>query len=276
MTEPGQTEGQAGSGLEGATVAAPGGAEGQSVTEGQTTGSGPDTTAEDSFFDPSSIKGTPLEPAYKQMQAAYTKKSQGFAANRQKIEAYEQFERNPQGTLQQLAQAYGFQLVQRGQQQNGTNTNEKWEPQTWDDVMSRAKQEAKADVMKELQPVLGPVFDEVKKLRKSNIENSLDDIDPQWRLYEDDMARSLDQHPTLALDPERLYRMSVPQEVIMAKATKQALEKLQGRTNTAQVSGGSTTTKQSSQVRTAKTFAEAVELAKAQLAEKGMRAPSGA
>ena len=271
MTEPDQVGGQADAGLpEGTTGQAPEGGNGQSVTDGQTTGNGPDTTAEDSFFDPKAVPEQ-LMPAYKQLQAAYTKKTQSIAAHRQKIQAYEQFERDPHGTMQQIAQAYGYQLVQRGQQPNGNN--EKWEPQTWDDVMSRAKQEAKAEIMKEFEPVLKPVFDEVKNLRKVNIEKSLDDIDPQWRMYESDMTEALAEHPTLVKDPMKLYRMSVPPEHIEARAMKQAMEKLKGKASSAQVSGGSTTTQRPSQSKRASNFQEAVELAKQRLQEQGLRRP---
>lgn len=271
MAEPDVTGGQATTGVPGPTGTAPEGGNGQSVSTGQTTGNGPDTAAIESFFDPKSIQGKPeLESAYKQMQGQWTKAMQSVKAHRQKIDAYDAFEKNPQGTLQQLAQAYGYQLVQRGQQQQG---NDKWEPQTWDDVMKRAKDEAKAEVMKEFEPVLRPVFDEVKNLRKANIEKSLEEIDPNWKLYEDDMMQALKDHPTLVSDPEKLYRMSVPREVIEARATKAALERLQGKTSSAQVSGGSTTTKQPSQVQRASNFQEAVAIAQKKLAEQGLRRP---
>ena len=274
MAEPNQPEGQAKTGPEGATGAATGGEKGQSVGTGQTTGNGPGTTADESFFDPKTIQGKPeLEAAYKQMQGAFTKVMQKVRGKQQKADAYERFEQDPQGTLRQLAQAYGFQLVQGGPQQNG---NEKWEPQTWDEVTSRIKQEAKAEFMKEFEPVLKPVFDEVKNLRKASIEKSLDEIDPQWKLYEDDMMTTLQEHPSLVRDPLKLYRLSVPDEVFEAKYTKKALERLQGKAKSSEVSGGSTTTKQPSQVRTASNFAEAVQIAKEQLAEKGITFPGGA
>lgn len=265
MAEPDDTGGQAGDGLEGATGAAPEGEGGQSVTDGQITGNGPDTTAEDSFFDPKDLDPA-LMPGWKQLQAAYTKKTQGIAAYRQKINAYEQFERDPHGTMRQLAQAYGYQLVQGGQQSTG---NEKWEPQTWDEVMSRAKEE----VLKEFEPRLKPVFDEVKNLRKVNIEKSLDEIDPQWRVHEDLMMETLQKHPTLVSDPETLYRTSLPKDYLEARAMKQAMEKLKGKSNSAQVSGGSTTTQRPSQSKRASNFQEAVELAKQRLQEQGLRRP---
>lgn len=268
MTDPAITEGQATEAPQGTTEAAPEGGDGQSVASGQTTGNGPDTKADvDSFFDPSTIKGTPLESAYKQMQAAYTKKAQAFAANRSKIEAYEAFERDPQGTINQLAKAYGLQIVPQSQQQ----TQENWEPKTWDEVMSRARQEAKQEIIKDFAPII----DEVKNLRKTNIEKSLEEIDPQWKLYEDDMMNTLKEHPSLVKDPAKLYRMSVPEEVLMAKATKEALKKLQNKKDSAQVSGGSTTTKTPSQVPSGPlSFQDAVKFAQQQVAAQGLRRPT--
>ena len=273
MAEPEATNGQATGTPQGTTQTAPEGESGQSVSTGQTTGSGPDTTAEDSFFDPSTIKGTPLEAAYKQMQGAWTKAMQKTKANQHMVEAYQNFERNPQATLQQLAQAYGFQLVQHGQSNGQNGNNENWEPKTWDEVKTTLKGEAKTELLKELQPVLKPMFDEVKGLRKLNVEKSLDELDPQWRLYEDDMLRTLEEHPTLVKDPQKLYRMSVPEEVVTAKITKEVLAKINGKSKSAQVSGGSTTTQKPSQVQRASNFQEAVEIAQKRLAEQGLRRP---
>ncbi len=197
---------------------------------------------------------------------------QQVKASKTKIDAYEQFERDPHGTMQQLAKAYGYQLLQ-GQQEKA---NENWEPKTWDDVFTRAKSEAKAEVMKEFEPILKPVFDEVKNLRKANIEKSLEEIDPQWKLYETDMMDSLKAHPTLVSDPEKLYRMSVPKAVIEAKAMKDALVRLQSKQSSAQVSGGSSTTAKPSQVPRASNFQEAVAIAEKQVIAQGFRKPGHA
>lgn len=254
MAEPGVTGGQVAPESVGTTGNAPEGNAGTSVGTVQTTGNGPDASAMESFFDPTSITGKPeLEAAYKQMQGSYTKRMQEMAKHRPKIEAYERFEQDPIGTLRQLAGQYGYQFVQAGE-----NQPKDWNPQSWDDVMAKAKQE----VMKEMQPV----FNEVKTLKKQNIETYLDTNHSDWRTYEDSMMENLRAHPTLVQDPDRLYRMSVPPEVLEAKAIAKAMQKLKGSQDHAQVSGGATS-KQTVQAPTGPlTFDQAVEVAKQRLA----------
>lgn len=234
--------------------------DGSSAPPSQTTASGPDGAVE-SFFDPESIRGKPeLEAAYKQMQASYTKKSQEFARNRDKVSQYDQFMSDPVGTMRQLAQQMGYQLVQGSQEPGDTQ-----DFQTWDDVMAAAEKK----VMKRLEPVLG----EIQQMKRSTIEQRLDTQYPDWRQYEDDMMQLLQQHPTLVQDVDRLYRMAVPPEVLEARALKAAQRKLQGTKDASNVQGSSKTTKSVTQSTRAKNFDEAVELAKARLAEQGLRPP---
>jgi len=216
----------------------------------QTTGNGPDASAIESFFDPTSIAGKPeLEAAYKQMQGSYTKRMQEFSKHRPKLEAYDRFEKDPLGTMRQLAAQYGYQFVQSGE-----NQPKDWSPQSWDDVMAKAKEE----VLKEMQPV----FNEVKSLKKQNIETHLDTNHPDWRTYEEAMMDNLKAHPSLVQDPDKLYRMSVPSEVLEAKASAKAMQKLKGSQEHAQVSGG-TTSKQTIQAPTGPlSFDQAVAVAK--------------
>jgi len=263
--EPGQTEGQVSEGTqEGTTQATPAGEEGQSVTSTQTTGTG-SAGADESFFDPTSIQDSPeLMKAYKQMQSAYTKKSQTFKEAQKKVEAYDAFQANPQAYLQQLAQQYGYSLNQPHK-----GNGESWEPQTWEDVVSHTREE----LMKDFQPILS----ELNELKKSNLEKTLDDSCPDWRIYEDDMMTNLKSHPSLVKDPVKLYRMSVPEEVLNSQATQRALKKLQTKTDNAQVSGGSTTTKTANSLpRGPLSFNDAVKAAEAKLAADGVRKPGAA
>ena len=105
---------------------------GESVP-GTTETSGPPEI--DTFFDPKSIADKPeLQIAYKQMQADYTKKMQAIAADRHKLEAYNAFEQNPEGTIRQLAQQYGLSLAEARQV---VQNEEEFTPQTWDEVFAR-------------------------------------------------------------------------------------------------------------------------------------------
>lgn len=267
MAEPSNTEGQAApadSGITsdpGTTAAAPQSSDGQSANPSQTTSAGPDSGQSESFFDPKSIEGKPeLQAAYKQMQAAYTKKSTQFKEAKNKIEAYDRFMSNPSATMQELAQQYGYQLVQRGQDAQSDD----FSPKTWDDVMARAKQE----VMRELEPTLG----EIRSMKQQNVEQYLDNNFSDWRTYEDDMLDLLQAHPTLAKDPDRLYQMAVPSEVLEARAMKRATEKLRASGENAQVSGPGTTKSPTTEDSPPKggSFNDMVAYAKERLRKQGI------
>lgn len=264
MTDTTASNGQAAADSSGTTAQAPAGSNGSTGSTAQTTGHGPAADAGDSFFDPASIAGKPeLEAAYKQMQGSYTKKMQDFAKHRPKIDAYDAFERDPLGTMQRIAQQYGYQFVQAGKDQP-----KDWAPQSWDDVMARAKEE----VLKEMRPV----FNEVKSLKQQNVETYLNTHHPDWKTYETEMMDTLKEHPSLVSDPDKLYRLSVPMEVWQARATKEALQKLQARTDNAQVSGGNTTTRQTTQEPTGPlSFNQAVEVARSRLQQRGVKRPAG-
>lgn len=261
MAEPDTTQGQGAEGsLNGTTQAPPEGNAGQSAATAQTTHSGPD--AEGSFFDPESIKGKPeLESLAKQLQASYTKKTQAIAKDRTKVEQYDKFMANPIDTMREIAQQMGWQLVQ------GQAPSSDGKPKTydnWDQVM----EDAEARVMDKLKPAFG----ELQNLKKQNIEMYLDNNFSDWRTYEDDMMDNLRKHPSLVEDPATLYRLSVPNEVLEAKAMKKAMAKLNG--DTQQVSGQSTTTKQTGEKPSGPlSFEQSVEVARQTLAKRGMTAP---
>jgi hypothetical protein len=79
------------------------------------------------------------------------------------------------------------------------------------------------------------------------------------------MQEMLARHPTLANDPEELYRVSVPPNVLQARAMQSALQKLQDKASSSQLSAGSSTTQQPNRPKGKLTFSESVEYAKAQL-----------
>ena len=236
-------------------------------TADQTTTAG--SEREDSFFDPSSIQGKPeLEAAYKQMQASYTKKMQGLSAkekeyfaNQQKLQMVNEFERDPHGTIQRYAQQYGIQLA--GQEQQEFN------PKSWDDVASHFKEQAKSEILKELQPFIS----EVHQVKKQSIESYMDQNFNDWRNYETEMMSLLQEHPTLANNPDKLYRLSVPDDVIQKKATQAALKRIQGQTESAQMTGN-TTARKPSTIKKASSFTQAFEMAQQQLAAKGIKPPN--
>lgn len=264
MSEPMQTEEQPTEGLPGATEGGLDGDIGQSAASEQITDSGPGSEA--TFYDPREYEAlaaqlpddlkSQVDAFTKSIQAGFTKKSQEYAANRHKIEAYDAFEQNPQAVIQQLAQQYGFQL-----QGNQQQPQQDWEPQNWDEVISRTKEETRQEVLKELAPYLN----EVKTLKEQTTEQYFDTKFPDWRTYEDTMRDLIKNHPTLAKDPDTLYRMAVPPEVLQSRATKAALKKIETQSKGAQVSGQSSTTKPTSKPTGKLSFNEAVQVAKTRL-----------
>lgn len=232
--------------------------------------------AEDSFFDPSTIKDKPeLLAAYKQMQKAFSQKTADIKKHRQKVDAYDAFMRDPVSELQRMAGQMGYRLTRADAEAavakagDGGATGPQWQPQTWDEVLSRAEQRA----IEKVRAEFAPMFGQIQELRKSNLEKFLDDNAPDWRQYEEAMVEKLRNHPSLVNDPVSLYRMSVPAEVLESRAMQAALKKLEAKTQSSKVAGPSQTTRQPKTGFPDKpiSFDEAVKLAKTQLAEKGIR-----
>lgn len=220
----------------------------------------------DSFFDPSQLPEE-LKGAYKQMQAAYTRKTQEIAQQRQKVEAYDAFSRDPIGSMQQLAKQYGMSLTRaeakEALQQQGQPTGEDWQPKTWEEVFQKAEERAMAKVMAQLSPVV----QNVQKMQATSIENQLNSIDPNWKIYEDDMRGNLQRHPTLVSDVQMLYRLSVPEEVYTSRAVQSALKKFESKANQASVGTKSTTPRSAPALKEVGSFQEAVEAAKQLIAQ---------
>ncbi len=251
------------------------GTEGQSGGEKGTTVKG--TQEETTFFDPKDLDPS-LVPAYKNMQKAFTQRMQEAAKHKHKVEAYDSFEKDPVGTMQAMAQRMGFQLTRaeaarqiRDQQQPDQQGQQAWEPKSWDEVLNRAKDMAKRELFQEM----GPMVNEVKNLRKSNLEAFLDSNAPDWREHEDSMMENLKAHPTLVNDPVKLYRVSLPPEVLEGRAMQKALKKMEEKVKGAQIGGGSSTTRKAplGLPDKALSFDEAVKFAKAKLAEDGIHEP---
>lgn len=261
MTDTTATSGQAAADPTGTTVNAP--ATGQVTVEGAQTTSNGSAATDESFFDVASIQDKPeLLAAYKQMQGSYTKRMQEFSKHKTAIDAYTAFQQDPLGTMRQLATQYGYQFVQGAPP---TQENKEWNPQSWDDVMERAKEE----VRKEMQPV----FREVRDLKQKNIETYMDSKYADWRTYEPQMMDVLKSHPTMVSDPDTLYRMSVPQNVWEARATQAAMQKLKATTENAPAAGGTTPKKTSSEPSGPLNLSQAVEVARQRLASRGIRPP---
>jgi hypothetical protein len=203
------------------------------------------------------------------MHAAFTKRMQGISTDRDLLDQAKRFMADPITGMQQMAQQYGYRLTRAeaaaAVAQQGQPAQ--WDPRSgeappdWDTVLSAAETRAEQRLMQKF----GPIIENVQKLQATHIEKQLDDLDPQWRAHEDAMKESMRKHPTLVNDVNMLYRMSVPPEVLEARATQAALSRINKTTQSARVSGTSTTRGTVAAPREVKTFADAVEAAKEQL-----------
>jgi len=220
---------------------------------------------DDSFFDPNNVPDD-LKPAYKQMQAAFTKKMQSLSSAKEKVQAYDSFMQDPVGQMEQLARQYGMELKRPGQAQPDNNSNAtEWQPNSWDDVFMRMEEH----IMGKMQGQLKPVFDSVQKMTATNIEKQLDEIDPQWRMYEDEMKATLQAHPSLVSDIAKLYRISMPEDVLNSKAVQTALRKMEDKANAAKAHGSHGVTRSEPALKKAGSFQEAVDLAREQGKKEG-------
>jgi len=283
-----QTEGQPESTVQTASEPAPASTAGQSTTEA------PDTTttdkaspSEDYVYDPVTFKEKlsklpedvrkDVEAFHKSLQGSYTKKTQGIAETKRKLEAFDQFNRDPIGNMQKIAQQMGYRLTRAeakeaiAEQQTGNGwTPEQGDPKSWGDVVNYARQ----SIMQELTGQLQPLVQTFRDIKKTSVEQQLAQIDPGWQHYEEQMMETLKEHPSLAKDPAKLYRLSVPSEVLESRAVQRALAKLEHKTESAKVSGPSTTNKKPNGISMPDkpvSFAEAVKIAQAKLAEDGIR-----
>jgi hypothetical protein len=232
----------------------------------ETTGkesTGTQKEAEESFFDPKSLSPE-LIPAYKEMQRAFSKKTEAISKDRSKIEAYDAFSKDPLGQIQTMASRMGYQLTRAEAAKvasEGKTGSGDWEPTTWGEVIDKITSKTQERLIQQL----GPIISEVQTLRKGNIEKLLDDNCPDWRQYEDDMKSNIQAHPSLVNDPVMLYRLSVPPEVLETRATQAAIKKLEDKVKGKHQDLGTGDK--------AMSFNEAVDYAKKKLASEGLHPP---
>jgi hypothetical protein len=219
-----------------------------------------------------------LEPFYKAMQGDYTRKTQKLSKKEkemmQKIQAYDQFTANPLHNLTQLAQQYGYQMLPAGvqkQMEKEHGVPQDWTPNTWEEVFTKSQEYLTPKIKEMLTPYQQEIANlkaELGQHRASKVEAQFNQIDPNWRQYEDEMRELLQEHPSLAKDPFKLYKLAVPEDVFKARATQEAMKSLEAKTKAARIES-SGRHQQSNPVKNERmSFDEAFRLAKQQLGRK--------
>lgn len=239
-----------------------------------------DGGAEDSFFDPRSIADKPeLMAAYKQMQKAFTKKTQEIADFRK---VYDNYRSDPIRAIQQEAARMGYRLTraeaeqvqakqgQQAPQNDPTEIGPDWQPQTWQELLDVAERRAEQRLMQKFNPVLS----EVTAMKRGAVEAHLDQQFPEWRQYEPQMVELLGKHPTLANDLETLIDMTLPREEREKRMEAAVMKKIEARSKAASVNGSSTT-KQNPPKPQATNIRDAIAQAQEDLERQGIRPPAG-
>lgn len=203
-----------------------------------------------------------LRSLEKMLLGQWTKKTQGIAEERQKVEAYNAFmeyvERDPQGAIVSLQQQLGLTpSADKATNVADQATGEK-EYSDWGEVFA----DIKKDVMEDMRREFAPAMASVHKMTTQQVESQLDGIDSDWRLYEDGIAATLKKYPNMANDIPTLYRNSVPPEILEQRATKVALERLEKQTKAAALASPAPVRSKKGSPTKAMSFQEAYEQAK--------------
>ena len=114
-----------------------------------------------------------------------------------------------------------------------------------------------------------PLMNDIQQTKKTQIETFLDNNAPDWREYEDKMIEVVSKHPSLSNDPMTLYRLAVPENIQRQRAEQAALKRLKKTAESGQFSGSTNNTPATQAPKKARSFDEAVQMAKQTLGNKG-------
>jgi hypothetical protein len=208
---------------------------------------------------------------YRELNKSYTQKTQALAEQRQKVEFVDQFmqmyQRDPDSALGELMKTLGYQpkAAPAAQARPDAPGDANWQPKTWTEVLEKASEMAASKMRGEIQPVM----EKYEELSTQTIEQKLNEIDPQWRLYEDKMRENMARYPDMVNNLADLYRISVPPEVQEKLAYNAAMRKLDGERQAGRVSGSASVPRAVDSGADIKTFDDAVRLAQEKLKSGG-------
>lgn len=156
-------------------------------------GDGLDTEdKEEKFMNPNELPPE-LKPAFKKMQASFTRAMQMLSGERDKVELANKLLENPKEALRLLSERVGVPLATEKPADSSTSDTEKW-------VQERA--------LAAIQPMLKQLGSELASVKVQLAETYLTNMHPDWYLYENEMAGLIKQHPSLATDLDKLYDLA--------------------------------------------------------------------
>lgn len=208
-------------------------------------------TDEERFLDPSNLPKE-LLPAFKRMQASFTKAMQKVASQREKIALFDKLMEDPEAAVGALAEKVGLRVSKKGAISEPHETA--GEPEVTD-----TESWVRKIIREELTPVVEQLRQEQAEIKAKSAIAYLNETYPDWYLYEDTMAELVRRHPSLRDDLDNLYRL--------AKAgTERAIKTKKASSKQAEVLTKSSKGREAVTVpKKAKTIDEAFEIAKKQL-----------
>ena len=197
---------------------------------------------EDKFMNPNELPPE-LKPAFKKMQASFTRAMQKLSGERDKIELADKLLENPKEALRILSEKAGITVDTPRPADSPASDTEKW-------VQEKA--------LAAIQPMLKQLGSELASVKVQLAETYLTNMHPDWYLYENEMGALIKQHPSLATDLDKLYELAKH-----GHDEVEILKKQGGKTSrvASKPSGSKHTIPDSPK---AKTLDEAVAIAKAQ------------
>lgn len=204
----------------------------------------------EAFFDPKALPAE-LQPHWKKMQGAYTKKMQQAADWRQKADLVDRFNTDP-AVRRQILQQYANELSQAATPQaQAPQTNGSTMPPEFVNAF-KANLPAELQWMAEgqaksfwqaqqiaMQPYLQAQQQQMTSSRATEWDELAQQLPPGWEEHEDEMAEVLTflespalRHPTLGNKLQLLYRLATGE----AQATTNAIERM-GRASQNRVTG---------------------------------------
>lgn len=187
------------------------------------------------LFDPNEYPKE-LQPAFKKMQAIFTKKMQD---SKGKLDLVELMESNPEELVAMLAKKTGMTVSKEGvKKEEEVTDTEKW-------IVDLIKKHTTGD------PETRKAVVQIQTAHKLK---ELDTTHPDWTMYEDEMAAIVKKYPNMSDDMESVYTLA-------KKSIDEAGAVIKGSKKKKQVSTKTTTKKKVVAKKAPKTPREALEAA---------------
>ncbi len=174
-----------------------------------------------------------LEEERKNLLRSYTEKMKEVAGLRLKARLVDAIEANPEETLLELARRFNVKLPKEEEKKplSGISLSA---PKVDEDLPSYIGRAIQEIVPQAVEEAMGKTLQSLKGekgkeyVKESEIQGILDYLDSKysdWGLYEKEMANLALRHPTLARDPDELYRLAKVSSLDTRKIAKSKKER---------------------------------------------------